>query len=162
MSAQPTPATFDQLFPGRFLRAGTFAGKQRTLTIDRIWREELEGEKGVEKKAIVAFRETPMQLVLCKLNGHCLRALFGSDVTQWIGKTVTLYPTDQLMPMPTAKGDDRFCVRVYGAPGLDRELQTEFCPPFRRPIKITLRPTGNRPDTTPAVAKEGADADPRD
>lgn len=150
---------FDQLYPGRFLKAGQFRGRQVTLTIAAVSLEDLEGERGKEQKAIVTFAERPQQLVLCKLNGTCIKAMFGRKaVPDWIGKRVTFYPTADLMPMPTAKGDDRICIRVWGSPHLDREMTVEFAPPRRKPLRITLHPTG-RPTTQaePATATDPAD-----
>jgi hypothetical protein len=66
------PQTYDELYPGRFLKAVQFGGRQVTLTIKDVDLEELEGEDGKKQKAIVSFTERPLQLVACKTNGLCI------------------------------------------------------------------------------------------
>jgi hypothetical protein len=41
--------------------------------------------------------------------------------------------------MPTTKGDDRFCIRVYGSPDLTADLSVEFKVPKRKPILMTMK-----------------------
>ena len=137
-------SSYDELYVGRFLKAGNLKGSQVTLTIAGLWTEELTGEKGVSRKAIVSFEKTDMQHVLPKINGTCLKAMFGGDVTQWIGKRVALYPTDQIMPMPTARGADRFCIRIFGSPDINEPVHVVYTPPKRRAIHMTMQPTGKR------------------
>lgn len=71
------PKNFDQLYPGRFLKAGILDGKRITLTIESVQHERLEGDKGLELKVIMAFVGKEMQLVLCKTNAMCIKAMFG-------------------------------------------------------------------------------------
>lgn len=137
--------SYDQLYPGRFLRAGQFLGKQRTLTIANVVHDELEGDKGKEQKVIMTFQETKLALVLCKLNATCIVGMFGKSIPAWIGKRVTFYPTDQLMPMPTAKGDDRMCIRVFGSPDIASDTRVEFKPPRRKALYIDLKCTKRAP-----------------
>lgn len=152
-------AHFDQLYPGRFLKAGQFLGKQVTLTVKAVYLDDLQGDKGTERKAVVSFVETPSELVLCKLNGTCIAAMLGKAVPDWIGKRVTFYPTADLMPMPTAKGDDRICIRVWGSPHLDRDMTVEFAPPRRKPLRITLHAVGKAPAAPEAQAAPHPDDD---
>ena len=84
------PQNFDQLYPGRFLKAGHFE-QPRTLTIRHIEHQELEGEKGKETKTIFHFQEERLALVACKTNGICCREIFGQHVPSWIGKRITLH-----------------------------------------------------------------------
>ena len=144
------PQNFDDLYPGRFLKAGNFHGKRVTLTIEAVAIEVLEGEKGKQDKAIVTFRETPRQLVLCKLNGTCIKGMFGSNVLNWKGKRVTFFPTDTIMPMPSKKGDDRICIRVWGSPDIAADLAVEFAPPRRKAFTIPMH----------AVKREGTPQPP--
>ena len=81
------PSNFDQLYPGRFIKAGELNGKKVTVTIRDVDLEELQGEDGKAKaKAIVYFRETEKALVACKTNGLCLKAMFGATLSDWVGK----------------------------------------------------------------------------
>jgi hypothetical protein len=124
------PASFDQLYPGRFLKAGTLNGQKVTLTIRDYDLEELEGEDGTKKaKAIIHFQQTPMSLVACKTNGICMREMFGSKLADWVGKRVTLFPS-------TWSGED--CIRVWGSPDIDRDVNVEVKLPRRKPIKMIM------------------------
>jgi len=155
--------SFDDLYPGRFLKAGNFHGKQVTLTIAEVRLEELEGEKGKADKCIVSFRQTPRQLVLCKLNGTCIKGMFGGSIANWIGKRVTFFPTDTIMPMPSKKGEDRFCIRVWGSPDLAADMAVEFAPPRRKAFTIPLRavkgPSQQPASTSPAPVQDAVIAD---
>src|SRR6185369_2267012 len=58
--SQKKPKNYDDLYPGRFLKAGNFNGQKVTLTIKDYDLETLEGENGEKKaKAIIHFEETP-------------------------------------------------------------------------------------------------------
>ena len=122
--------SFDELYPGAFLKAGLFNGQPVTYTITDISAEELEGDKGKEAKIVVRFSETPLKLVLPKINAIALKAMFGPQVSQWIGKRVTLYGTTAIMPMLTKKTEP--CVRVYGSPDIAEEITVEWTPPRRK------------------------------
>jgi hypothetical protein len=88
------PVDYDQLYPGRFLKAGELLGKKVTLTIADVDLEMLMGEDGVEKaKAVISFKETPKKHIAPKTNGLCLKAMFGKKIPEWIGKRITSLKT---------------------------------------------------------------------
>lgn len=123
------PVDYDDLYPGRFLKAADFKGKKVTLTIGDVNIEELEGEGGKKVKATLAFKETEKQLVTCKTNGLCIKAMFGRTLAEWVGKRVTLFPD-------TWNGEP--AVRVWGSPDIAHELDVEIALPRRRPFKKTM------------------------
>lgn len=126
----PKPTVFDQLYSGRFLKAGELLGKKVTLTIADVDVEELEGDGGAKKvKAIISFRETKKQLVACKTNGLCLREMFGKELATWIGKRMTIFED-------TWNGEP--CIRVYGSPDIAADFDVEVALPRRRPFKKTM------------------------
>lgn len=128
--ARPKPVDYDQLYPGRFIKAGELLGKKVTLTITDVDLEDLMGEDGKEKaKAIVSFRETQKKLVTCKTNGICLREMFGKQLANWVGKRVTLFPD-------TWNGEP--CIRIWGSPDIEEDLEVQIALPRRRPFKKTL------------------------
>lgn len=143
---------FDQLYPGRFIKAGDLAGKKVTLTLGTIRREQLEGEDGAEWKVIVTFAERPdKELVLPKLNATCIVAMFGKDLTNWRGKRVVLYATTDYMPMRKG-GVAEPCIRIWGSPDIERDVPV--CFEFTRKIggkttrgkvNMTMRATGRAP-----------------
>lgn len=126
----PKPSVYEQLYPGRFLKAAELLGKKVTLTIDDVDMEELEGDGGEKRaKAIVSFKETEKKLVLCKTNGICLRDMFGKVIAGWIGKRVTLFE-DQWNGEPAT--------RVWGSPDIAEDLEVEIALPRRRPFRKTM------------------------
>lgn len=134
--------TYDQLFPGRFIKAGEFAGKPVTLTIAAVALDELEKDDGhTESKAIVSFVETKRQWVLVKTNAQCLVALWGPDTDAWLGHRVTLYPERDTSGL----SDSGLCIRVKGSPDISKPVTAEIRLPRRRPQKRTLVPTGITP-----------------
>jgi hypothetical protein len=144
------PKTFSELYPGRFLHADHLGTKQHTLTIADVDVEDLHSEKGKQAKAVLAFERTPLLLVLAKINGTCLKAMFGPNVQDWKGKRVTFYATDKLAPM---NGEP--CVRVFGSPDITRDIAVEYPMPRRKAIKMTLKPTSNgaKADAAPPQPK---------
>lgn len=136
MSDQTTPSQWDQLFPGRFWRAGLLGGGRITLTIERVTIEDLPNDKGGETpRGIVIFSDHAMQLALNKTNGICLREMFGTYLPAWSGKRVTLFPSETRDPV-TRKMIP--CVRVWGSPDLERDMQVTISLPRRKPFPMTM------------------------
>jgi hypothetical protein len=138
---------FDQLFPGRFLKAGDFQGKDVTLTISAIDLEELPSQTGGTKvKGILTFHNVKKKLVLNRTNGECLKAMFGRDTGEWIGKRITLYPAHI-----EYEGSD-LAIRVRGSPDLKADLPFQLQMPRRKPVTVTMVKTG-----APAAGKKAHD-----
>lgn len=126
----PKPSNYDQLYVGRFMKAGQFLGKKPTLTISDVDLEELESADGKKQnKVIVAFSETKMQLVTCKTNGLCLKAMFGKELKEWIGKRVTLF---------AGQWNGEECIRVWGSPDIEKDFPISVELPRRKPIPMTM------------------------
>jgi hypothetical protein len=124
------PTVFDQLYAGRFLKAGELLGKKVTLTISDVDLEELQGDDGAKKaKAIISFKETEKKLVSCKTNGICIKEMFGKELVNWIGKKVTLFE-DVWSGEP--------CIRVWGSPEIAEDIEVTITLPRRRPFKKVL------------------------
>jgi len=124
------PTIFDQLYPGRFLKASELLGKKVTLTITDVDLEELQGEDGTKKaKAIVSFKETEKKLVACKTTGTQIREMFGRELSAWIGKRVTIFED-------TWNGEP--CTRVWGSPDIEEDMEVTITLPRRRPFKKVL------------------------
>jgi hypothetical protein len=140
-STLPKPTLYDQLFPGRFLKAGDLAGKDRTLTIADVIVEAMPTDDGGTKvRGIVSFKETERQLALNRTNGESLKAMFGKAIKDWIGKRVTIYPTT-----------DRFgaeqvdAIRVRGSPDIAGNVTFSLKLPKRKAREITLTRTVRGP-----------------
>lgn len=128
---RPKPVDFDQLYAGRFLKAGELLGKKVTLTISDVDLETLQGEDGSKKaKAILSFEKTEKKLVTCKTNGICIKAMFGPKLADWIGKKITIFP-DSWNGEP--------CIRVWGSPDIEKDIDVVIALPRRRPFTKTMR-----------------------
>lgn len=112
------PDTYSELYPGRFLKADLLKGKKVTLTIKEIDVQELIGETGKPAaKVIVSFAERPLELVLPKTNGECLRRMFGNNPREWVSKRVTLFPSTTKFGRDTVD-----CIRVWGSPDIPSDM----------------------------------------
>ncbi len=134
-SVRKKPVNFDDLYPGRFLKAGHLKGQKVTLTVADVDMEDLVDEDGkVKAKAIVSFKERQLQFVLSKINGKALKAMFGPTVADWVGKRVVLFPTADFAPMK--KGEE--CIRVWGSKDIDRDVEVAITMPRRKPFTMTM------------------------
>ena len=79
----------DELYPSKHLAAADLAGKDCQLIISGVSVERL----GEEEKPVIAFQRAKKTFVLNKTNARMIAALYGDDTDDWIGKTITLYPT---------------------------------------------------------------------
>lgn len=136
---RPKPVDFDQLYPGRFIKAGELLGKKVTLTISDVDLEDLVGEDGKPKaKCTVAFRETEKMLIACKTNGICIREMFGKKLSNWLGKRITIFEG-------TWNGEP--ATRVWGSPDIEKEFEVDVQLPRRRPFKMTMHKMEAKPST---------------
>jgi len=129
------PVDWDELYDGAFLKAGELKGKKFTLTIKSVDLYELEGAKGAQKRGVLSFKETPKLVALNKINGICLKALFGRLVQEWEGKRVTIFP-DVVKEAGAMQGDP--CIRIYGSPELAHDLDVVIQLRKRKPYTLTM------------------------
>jgi hypothetical protein len=148
------PTNFDELYPGRFLKAGLLKGMKPTLTISNIELEELEDDKQKKKaKGIVSFKERPLQLVLNKTNGLCLKAMFGKELSNWYGKRIVLFAGEW-------NGEE--CIRVWGSPDIAKDMTIQVELPRRKPFPMVMHAAKNGPAPKTASGKRAAgEVDPR-
>ncbi len=126
----PRPTVYDQLYPGRFIKAGELLGKKVTLTITDVELEDLVGDDDAKKtKCIISFRESPKKLVACKTNGLCIKEMFGKELANWMGKRITIFED-------TWNGEP--CTRVWGSPDIAEEIEVTVELPRRRPFKKVM------------------------
>jgi hypothetical protein len=140
----PKPTSYDQLYPGRFIKAPELLGKKVTLTISDVELEDLEGDDGKKTKALVRFKETQKMLVLCKTNGICIKEMFGKVIAEWIGKRITLFED-------VWNGEP--CTRIWGSPDIDQEFEVTVALPRRRPFKKVMHKIEGKAPVTAAAGK---------
>lgn len=142
----PKPTCWDEMFPGRFIKAGLFVpmfGTDKpTLTIKDYDLEALPDDDGNDKPAgILTFVETPMQFKLNKTNGDCLKAMFGKVLKTWLGKRVT-WCIERDRDPGGQKGAMCDAVRVFGSPDIDSDMSVTIKLPKRKPKERQIRKTG--------------------
>jgi hypothetical protein len=80
-------------YPSQYLRCADLAGKDRTLTIDRVDTALFENDGRKQKKPVVHFREPNVKpFVANKTNFLLIAGGCGDDTDQWPGKQIVLYP----------------------------------------------------------------------
>lgn len=105
---------FRTFFDSEYLYAFHLAGREVTVTIDRVTGGELTGTGGKKaRKPVVFFRGKDKPMALNKTNGKTIAAMYGNDVSKWVGKQVTLYPTTTNFGNETVE-----CIRIR--PGIPR------------------------------------------
>ena len=153
------PTHYDELFPGRFLKAGLFKGRPVTLRIRDVDVEALPTDKGKDKvRGVISFDGTDKQLVLNSTNGQCIRSMFGKGVREWIGKRVTFVPETDMF------GSKRVdAIRVKGSPDLEEDITVMIELPRKKakPRKLYRTESAGRPsapelddDTPPEAVNE--------
>ncbi len=123
------PTNYDELFPGRFLKAGLLQGRPATVTISDVELELLPSDKGKDRdRGVLSFKGKTMQLVLNSTNGQCIKAMFGKSVQAWVGKRITLVPE-------TAKfgGETVDAIRIKGSPDIEKDIEVEIRMPRKKP-----------------------------
>lgn len=153
MATLKKPVDWDELYPGRFLKAGELQGKKVSLTISDIDLDELEGDQGKKVKGIVSFKETTKQIPLNKTNGICIRAMFGRKLMDWVGKRVTLFE---------GQWNGEPCIRIWGSPDITRDEDVMVTLPRKKPIKMTLHRVvkGGADQRQPEPPSEHSDGEP--
>jgi hypothetical protein len=77
------------VFGSKSLTAGDLQGKEFTLSIADVQLKEFdEGPK-----LIITFRGAKKSLVCNRINAAAIASMYGSDTDEWIGKSITLFPT---------------------------------------------------------------------
>jgi hypothetical protein len=151
----PKPVDWDELYPGRFLKAGELKGKNVTLRIKSVDLEKLVGDKGEQTKGVLTFEKTDKHLALNKTNGICLKEMFGKKVQEWVGKRVTLFPSQW-------NGED--CIRIFGSPDIPADKDIVVQLPRKRPIAMKMHkvgaPSAVKAATAPPAEEPDAPVDP--
>lgn len=126
------PQNYDELYPGRFLKAGTLKDGKETFTIEDTDVEEL-GIGAQKKIKAILFFEGGKAHVACKTNGICLREMFGRQLSGWVGKRVTLFASEF---------NHQPAIRVWGSPDIERDMPIIIDLPNKTPFKMVMHAVG--------------------
>lgn len=96
------------MFPSDYVSAPEFKGKDVTLTIAGVSKNELQMKGGGKKvKPVLTFKETPKKFVCNVTNADSIAQMYGTQAREWVGKRVTFFPT-----MTTFGKQKVECIRV--------------------------------------------------
>jgi hypothetical protein len=96
------------MYPSEYLNAADLLGKEFKVVIARVEMEEVPGVDGQKKsKPVVHFAKGHKRFPLPKTCAKVMAGKFGPNTEDWIGKTITVYPTTC-----QAFGQTVECVRV--------------------------------------------------
>ena len=99
---------YRNLYSADRLHAHHLEGKDVTVLIEKIVVVELTNMTGkTEKKPQLHFKGKKLPLVINKTNGATIAKMHGKVVRDWIGKSITLYPTTTKFGRDTVE-----CIRV--------------------------------------------------
>lgn len=99
-------------------------GKDTVLTIDHVEKNDVQNEKGREKKMALHFREAGYKPMICNTtNAKAITKAYGSPkVEDWENKRIALYKATI-----SAFGQTTECVRIREYPPKSEELFCEVC-----------------------------------
>lgn len=147
-------------FLGEYITAAELVGKTPTLTINKVVLEKVESLKIVDSeegggkmkdRIVIYFRESKSGRgwLLNRTNAEALKAMWGRETNDWIGKRVTLFAQQVRVGRKMEPG-----IRVKGSPDLAEPLTFELKLPRKKAMPTTLVPTGagpqKEPETMPA------------
>ena len=104
----------NDVFTGASLKAQDLKGQEVTVTIAKY--EVVDFDDG--KKLVLSFQESDRTLICNKTNGSTIGDLHGTNLDAWMGKKITLFPTQT-----DFGGKQVPCIRVKLAPPPAAERQ---------------------------------------
>jgi hypothetical protein len=88
---------YRSMFDRAYLGAWDLGGKDVTVRIAKVQGETLNNGKTKNKKPVAYFDKSTKGLALNKTNSKAIAAMYGNNTDAWIGKLITLYPTQAQM-----------------------------------------------------------------
>ena len=87
--------SIETLFPSRYLKAHDLENGEEILTIVSVSMESMRNPKGGAdvEKPVVTFEGLERGLILNRTNADIISRLFGKNLDDWRGRSVTLYAT---------------------------------------------------------------------
>src|SRR5512139_697053 len=88
----------DVLQGGSYLKVADLEGAEVTLTIKSYIIQEYEeqdkktGQTYTARKPVFSFEKTDKKWVCNKTNTNAIKAAYGDEMDDWIGKPITLFP----------------------------------------------------------------------
>jgi len=96
----------------RYVAAFELGGKDVTLKIKSAGSASVEGKNGSKRKLIIQFEGAKKPFLANATNCKTIAAMYGTDVENWVGKSITLFPTTTASPDGVVE-----CIRVRPVAG---------------------------------------------
>jgi hypothetical protein len=151
-------------YDSKVLRVWHLAGKDRTYKIARVQRITTEFRGETKKRPLLWLtdgkgRPVPLPLELNATNRNSIQQLYGDKVSAWLGRLITLYPTQTDMAGQTVD-----CIRVRNqVPGQAATRQNKQRVNVIAPPKSQAQPApaqiANGEDSSDADDSEAEDFD---
>jgi hypothetical protein len=100
-------ADYRTFFSRDYIADFDLLGKDATVTITKVEAKELTSVRGTTLKPVLHFEGKERAFVCNKTNAKTISSMYGKEVSAWIGKRITLYPTTT-----SAGGETVGCIRV--------------------------------------------------
>lgn len=95
-----------ECFPSPYLVCADLGGQEQDVVISRFAMEEVD-KQSHEQAPVVHFKDILKGLRLNKTNANTIGELLGGETDEWVGKTITLFPTQV-----DWQGTQKACIRV--------------------------------------------------
>lgn len=106
------PDVMSMFDPSKWLTHDDLKGKDWTLVIEKVQAGEVIGLDGKKaKKPVLTFVGAGKPLAICKTDARTITSLYGKETSEWVGKSITLFPSTTRLGMEANKP----CVRVRPA-----------------------------------------------
>lgn len=136
-------------FLGTYITAAELVGKEPTLTIGRVTLEKVEllkanddsGGGKMKDRVIVYFKESKSDRgwLLNRTNAECIKELWGRETNDWVGHKLTLHTLPVRVGPKVEPG-----IRIKGTPEIDKPRTFDLRLPRKKPLPVTLLPTGKK------------------
>lgn len=85
------------MYDATFLGAWDLCGREWVVTIAKVKQGELVAQGNRKsKKPVVYFEHTKKPLALNKTNMRTIAGMYGYRASEWVGKRITIYPTQTM------------------------------------------------------------------
>jgi len=147
-------AHYRAMYDSEFFGAWDLENGDRVVTIKRCVGGELTGPGGKKSKKPVLYVEgSDKGIPLNKTNGKTIAGMYGNYVTEWVGKSITLYKSSTRNPQDGGEID---CIRIRP----EAPHQQEPAPPLTTVLKA-INDMADKPsrDAAKALATRLVDDD---
>jgi hypothetical protein len=103
--------TLNEMHPSKFLKADDLDQEDLVVVMKKIEMETVGQGAEREEKWVLYFKGQDKGLVLNKTNAKTIAGLYGNDTDGWMGKQITLFPTQVDL-----RGEQVDAIRVRNKP----------------------------------------------